>query len=500
MIRALVLSAFLLTPLHAQTVVPQMLVTISDPGELTVTALMFNPFAGTLVSTSAEVLIRPTGAVAPVSATVVTAMRTTDFSEVQFVVPAGIPYGSAQILWRTGSETWRSLNVRVARSAFIITSAIRMISAEGPAAPVGLTTPVRPGQTIILTGKGLGYGNEVTATIGGASAKVVYAGHGPTAGYDTVQLQVPTSTTPGCYVPLEVFVGESQASGQLSVTTDGAPCPHPLSLSLAHLKTLDDEGSIQLRAINLMNGLNVAQETAAWRDESVSAGIQSYSAQTLATQFHTASPACSEIPAFFVYDPGLIGLPTAFADVPTDPLPPFGENATLRNGTVSFPLALDSRAGTYYGSLPAPLDRSLSDAPAAVIGPGTWTLNWAVDSFNNASIPFTVPVPLRINAAAVLPLRRGTDQAISWNGSDYGPYASMSLLLSGRGPDGSAGRTVECTAPASAGSISIPAGLLAGFAPGSFGDISTAVRVLTGSSQSILVNYASTDRRAVEFH
>ncbi len=222
-----------------------------------------------------HVSIRPAGSTQAIPATVTTGTT--------FLVPAGIPTGTAELIWEFQREPYESTLVTLSAHNF-------ELSRSGPGgsamvASVGLATPARPGQTIGLTGTGLGYGTQVSATIGGMAATVVYAGRGTPAGMDSIQLQIPAGVADGCYVPLVLNIGVTVVQSSISVTSTGAPCKHPLNLSLGDLQNLDSGGSLNVATVQVTSALNAALSAAVHRQESAYTDISSESAAQLAGYF-----------------------------------------------------------------------------------------------------------------------------------------------------------------------------------------------------------------------
>jgi hypothetical protein len=146
---------------------PAMLATIQTGYAI---SLLYDPIAGVPPTlnygpTLGNVLIRPAGSIQAIPATI-TAQNT-------FLVPAGIPQGTAELIWQYTGATYQSVDVKIAPHNFELTR--NGPNGSAAIANVGLAMPARPGQTISLTGSGLGYGTQVGATIGGLPATVIYA-------------------------------------------------------------------------------------------------------------------------------------------------------------------------------------------------------------------------------------------------------------------------------------------------------------------------------------
>jgi uncharacterized protein (TIGR03437 family) len=466
-----------------------------------------------------NILIRPAGATATLPVNILSSVSGT----ATFIVPAGVPYGAAEILWQANG-VYQATNVYVARSNFELAQAgpggpakTQVLSAAGVATDTGLATPARPGQTLLLSGSGLGYGTQVTATIGGLPATVVYAGrNGLRPGYDQIQLQIPAGIGNGCFVPLSLNIGSAVVNSSLSVTSDGSACPHPFQLSTSDLKILDQGGSLAAGLIEMRTDLQASLDTAASRTERANFFVNAWSTVTLPATV-SAVASCDDLTAPFLISVAAFRIgdfsPTP---VPQPVLPDAGATVALQNGgtTLKFTNGGDFSVGGTYSSayLPPAQESSLANLPPAVLLPGKWI--WSSPGsadLDASSFTFNVPTPIRLSAAAPDALRRDQDQTIQWNGASFDSTSRVSLSLTGRGLDGTTRRIVSCSASASAGSITIPAALLSPFAPASIGSLHlqaapsieslphTLLKTKKGDTLLLYVQYSSSDTRPVDF-
>jgi hypothetical protein len=101
-------------------------------------------------------------------------------------------------------------------------------------------------------------------------------------------------------------------------------------------------------------------------------------------------------------------------------------------------------------------------------------------------------------------LNRGQGQTLTWNGDNFPAGSVLTASLSG-------GVSLSCTAPATAGTLTIPAALLAPFAANSLGTMSIGVsemgsfiphtlfKLKNGDTLLVFVSYSTGDTRAVDF-
>ncbi len=176
---------------------------------------------------------------------------------------------------------------------------------------------------------------------------------------------------------------------------------------------------------------------------------------------------------------------------------------TLQNG----PTTLSFTGGGYYSptNFPDATEGPLSNLPAPVIAGGKWT--WT--SSGGADLPassfgFSLPAPFQLNSGAPVSLNRGQDQTLTWNGANFPAGAVFTASLSGS-------VNVSCSAPASAGTLTIPAALLSQVAASSLGTLSIGVsqmgsfiphtlfKLKNGNTLLVFVSYSTGDTRAVDF-
>jgi uncharacterized protein (TIGR03437 family) len=463
-----------------------------------------------------NVLIRPSGSTTTLSVNIVSTVSGT----ATFIVPSGIPFGAAEVLWQTNG-VYQATNVYVVRNNFELAQAgtggpakAQILSAAGTLTDVGMAAPARPGQTVQLSGSGLGYGTQVTASIGGFPATVVYAGrNGSRPGYDQIQLQIPAGAGDGCFVPLSLTVDSAVVNSSLSVTSDGSACQHPFQFSASDLKTLDQGGSIATGQINMETDLQAALDTAASWSEQAYFSSAEWNAAAFPTPNISVPASCTDVTPGTLLGAVLGAVRVGDFSQPPAQLPPLpdpGKSVALQNGGTI--LNLSGSGGFYATTFPVTQENSLANLPPAVLMPGKWTFSTPGSAdLAASSFTFSVPVPIRLSGGAPVALRRDQDQAIQWNGAGLDSTSKVNLSLTGRSADGTTPRTVFCSASAKAGSITIPSALISPFAPASIGSIrvQTApsieslphmlVKTKKGDTLLLFVQYGSSDSRPVDF-
>jgi uncharacterized protein (TIGR03437 family) len=458
---------------------------------------------------SATLSIRPVDSDTAIPVTVTNAVA----GAITFVVPAGVPVGGAELLYQIAGQPtqWTTVNVVQSSFAFFTMASggpaiAQTVASNGSLTNVGLTTPAQPGQTLVLTGSGLGYGSTVSATIGGVAAQVNYAGAHPTqAGYDEILLQIPSAIADGCYVPVTVTYNQTTVTTTVSKTSDGSPCKHPWQLSVNDMKTLDSGGSLTDGVISLSTQLSVVTSNAGSRNESASMNLGQINAGGIAAYF---APAPAGLGCTAPRLGGVTGV--VFANIefpsPNPPVPDIGTSVTLQTPTTAITLTGVADTSYYSTSLPPPTDGPLSDLPTPIVAGGKWTFQ----SSGGADLPassfgFNLPAPIQLAGGAPISVQRSQDQTITWNGAAFDAGATVNLYLSG------STATVTCTAPAHAGTVTIPSSLLSGIAANTIGTLTINLgesgfylphaqfQLKDGSTLLMVVSFSSNDSRPVFF-
>lgn len=462
---------------------------------------------------NATLFLRPSGSSTLIPVTVTNAVA----GAIAFVVPAGVPVGGAELLYQINDEPtqWTTVNVVQSSFAFFTNGPGGTVSARTSSSTnVGLTTPVQPGQTLVLTGSGLGYGTNVTATIGGVAATVLYAGASGTqsAGHDEIWLQVPANLTDGCYVPVIVNYNQNTTATTVSGTSNGMPCRHPWGLSVSDMKNLDGGGYLAFGEIDLSTDLSVVTTNAGSRNESAEMNVSEVNAGGLAGYFPPPPKAngCSVVqPAGGVlYASFLVGA-IVYSPGPTPPTPPDpGTSVTLQSPTTTMTLTMADYGGEeYYPQTPLPsVDGPLSNLPTPAIAGGKWmwqspgSSDLAASSFN-----FTLPPPIQLTGGVPVSINRTQDQTISWNGAAFDAGATVNISLDTTSP------VVTCNVPAATGTVTIPASMLSNISPNTIGTLMIGLnesgaflphaelQLTNGSTLLMIVSFSSSDARPIFF-
>lgn len=497
-----------LSPSPDNVLAPQMLANLTE----------FSFSQNTPVSNlPATVFIRPAGSMSALPANVVTAgIEGSPF--VTFIVPAGVPIGSAQLYWQIDGGPFRSSTVVVKPNNFFLADETRVLAPNGSSSLVTFSSPARPGQTVVLTGSGLGYGTSVTAKIADVPSRVIYAGHGPKPGFDTIHLEIPPNIA-GCTALARITIDTREVLALLSVSADGAPCRHPLPFTSADLKTLDSGASLSAARLSLSSALVVTSADSASRTEAASLMvhptngadlISAISPGTTCADVSFGQGAAAPPPGIAINGGGSPSVaPTTSAINLPAPLPDLGTAISLSGPTGTYPVA--ALSASYFTTTFPTLESSFAASPQPRLAVGKWLFSTqGSPDLAPSSLTFNLPGSILIAGPAVPNVLRASPGSFSWNGTAFRTDDIVGLYLSGTSSGGTRHRALACTAPARSGTITIPAALLADFDPASIGSLnlvaipnqpllSTRLITANGAPLIVTVNYTSSDTRPVDF-
>lgn len=327
-----------------------------------------------------------------------------------------------------------------------------------------------PGDTLILWGTGLGPVNgsdaagaglgvnmpniPLTVWLGGVQAPVVYQGRsGCCIGEDEIFITVPDNVPTGCAVPLVAQIGNEISNNVLIPVAGGSRDCTPLNpvfaaLGSADMGQLAVGGTITFAELNLEkdpNG-NGYQDFAKF----VFAKILSFTPGTAA--FLPSYADSQPLGTCVIYNNS-----NGNNDVPFTNLVPLdaGSSFTLSGpgGSADVTPSTSNTLST-AGTFLVPGTFAVTGTGGADVGP--FTGNFTVSALPALTNPAT---------STNLTVTRSNGMTVNWTGG-----AGNILLQVGSNTDssGNTGTTVNCTAPASAGSFTIPAFALLALPPTNF--------------------------------
>lgn len=416
----------------------------------------------------------------------------TSAGQVAAILPSTTPVGTGTITVTYNGAASNAAPITVVKSALGLFA--RNQQGSGPAVIQdsisnynSMVNAFQPGETVTFWGTGLGPisgsdattppsgnlpGVTVAANIGGQNAVVQYAGRSGYAGEDQINITIPSGVT-GCYVPVYVTVnGVPSNFVSMSISSSGAVCTD------ANLYTSTDLQNVAAGSALRTGGIILEQETltisipgfpitlAPEEEEDGTAGFGTYTANTFLSSLGGLNR--------LALSAGCMVYTFAGSDF-SDPVQPIGLdagaaiNVTGPNGTKQ--LAKQS-PGQYYTEFVSP---SLSlGGPAATkfLTPGSYTLD---NGTGGADIgPFkvnlTVPQPVTwSNKSTVTNVLRSQPLPISWTGGAPSGQVYVvgisPLAVDATSGSFTGGATFICVAPSSAGTLTVPAGILSALPP-----------------------------------
>jgi hypothetical protein len=272
-------------------------------------------------------------------------------------------------------------------------------------------------------------------------------------------------------VPVTLRAGTA-ISNQVTIAKAAAPgaCAHPLGLTAAELKTLDDGGSIPFGSVSA-SGVVVPssnpgvkgyyQASTVWGRLTPSRAADI--AQLAQRQYpDSGSAACSLENGASIYS--IAG----FIYGPNDP-----KGSLALSGPAGQKLEIMGNEGTYIGGVGSTDPVSSPELlPPPFFSAGAWSLSLRGDStVRDFQQALHLPPPLTwTNRDSFTSISRTEDAVIRWDSAGYSSADILRVSLSGGSSIG-----IACRVPANSGSLTLPHALLAQLAPSANALITVAV-------------------------
>jgi uncharacterized protein (TIGR03437 family) len=422
---------------------------------------LYQPSGSLLPDDKVTLRFRAPGAAATRDMTILASQPSFGGFPAQFIalVPSDTPLGQADVLAVAASGKSFSTTLWIAASDFGIftkaaagyDAAVAQVWSNTPRT-VGLTTPVQAGDWVTLWGTGLGSTDStVLVDVAGIGVAPSYSGPAPgLPGVDQINFQFPAGVPDDCYIPLAVKV-DGRAGNSPSIATASAPgaCHHRLGLSSDSLATLDRGGPVPLSQSWVHSDVmpNLSTPVTYRRFDTISLDFVPYDAagvQVVTGLLSNRVSGCQ-----LNLEGGAIG--GIFLNVP-----PFDAGTPVVTGPGGVRITMDGDFG-HYSTTPSDTSYPLDSLPPSSFAPGDWAVEVPggknVAAFRAA---LRIPPALRwINRATVSPVSRASDLTLQWEPTGYADREWM------QGSVGVGTGSVICQAPATAGSITIPASLIA---------------------------------------
>jgi uncharacterized protein (TIGR03437 family) len=439
-------------------------------------------------------------------------------SQINAILPSNAPTGDVQIAVTYNGVAGQAAPAKVMDSNFGIFSAA---NGRGPgiiqnyvsATELPLNTrsaPAQPGQVEILLGTGLGpitapdnvappVGSlpvPVQVLVAGKAASVSYSGRMPgVAGVDQINFQVPADAPAGCYVPVQVKVGNNFSNiVTMAIGPQGQPCSDPLNPFSELVSGGRKGGSIFLVRANAHAQIDPTQ---APLDLSLDLGLAAFEDNTGKgdigfNPLFSLPPVgtCSsyagnlDLSSLLSNPSGLVG-GSGLLGKNLDAGPAISVTGPKGNTLPLNHLDTETNTGPYLGLLGGVIP--LGDTPSLppFLDPGTFTVSGPggkdVGAFH-ASVTIGAPVTWTNQMNTV---NRNQSLTFTWSGGDD----SKLVLIAGASLDQTAKAAggFFCFVPSAPGSYTVPASVL-GNMPATVGASSSLGAMIIGSFPT---NYAS---------
>ena len=434
------------------------------------------------------------------------------YAQINAVLPSNTPTGTGNITVSYNGTASANYPITVVTSSFGAFSVNEAGTGPGIITDVNyaVLTPwhtAKPGDYVILWGTGLGPVPDASAEktappaqtdlcpgsscptvwVAGQKANIYYAGRSSYTAEDQVVFQVPASGATGCYVQVAVQTGTITGNfTSMTVDSKGGVCSDADGVDYNDISSLvTKNGKANVGAISMLsNYLNLAIPglgTLKWDNDTLSGEVGTFSTGVLNLfQGFALAPSVNNctVSPFLQYpppiDPGLSYVTYLDAGASLSIQGPNGTVAvpTNKNGKGYSQLVGGETIANLIAGCPststnncAPFFLSSSDAISAgtytLTGPGGADVGALSTSItvpsSDASFAWTMPT-------GAIPL--SSPLTITWTGGNPSGYVDItaisSTLASGITPAATTpGILVECIAPTSAGSFTIPTYVLA---------------------------------------
>lgn len=371
------------------------------------------------------------------------------------LVPPDTPVGQAEILAVAASGASFATTMWIAASDFGIftkagtgyDAAAAQVWRGGPVT-IGLTTPVQAEERVTLWGTGLGSADPsgISVKVAGISVPPSYAGAAPgLPGVDQINFQFPAGVPDDCYVPIAVEAGGRTANTpSIAAASAPAPCHHRLGLSTNALASLDQGGRVLVSESTAYSDVLPTPDNPAlyMRNDTVSLNFMEDDAagvQAITGLLYAREAGC-QLNSSTLF--ATLALLSGSLDA--------GTPVVVGPGGVRLSM---SGYGGFYSTSPSATTYALDAIPLSIFAPGDWSVQTSggrdIAAFQAG---LRVPPPLQwTNRATISPVSRTNDLVLKW---DPTGYTDREWML---GSIGVGASSVICQAPATAGSITIPA-------------------------------------------
>ena len=407
--------------------------------------------------------------------------------QIAAILPSATPVGTGTITVTTSAGTSPTAPITVVQSAFGILTMNQAGNGLGQIQDanngynlLSYTASAKPGDAIVLWGSGLGpvtgdetqyqtqtdFGSSypIEVDLGGVSATVLYHGRSAYPGLDEVIVAVPSSLS-GCNVSAVVWHKANNIVSNvvtLPVASTGGACSDP---STPYTSTLLQKcftagcsiGSLGIAKTTTttqpttISGITIPGSTST--ADGIAGGFYKYTASQISTGI--AGPSAVSIGSCSVYSFSYNGN--------TPPAVPTGATATpLNAGTISVTTPSTTATMPYQNG-----GYSASSSTGSLIPASGGTFNFTngsggpdIGTFSGAQITLGAPLIWTNQPTSVT---RSKGLTVTWTGGTSGTTVTLfgySLAPVGNSTTSFVGAYFWCTAPVSAGTLTVPSTVL----------------------------------------
>ena len=349
----------------------------------------------------------------------------------------------------------------------------------GSIAPWSLR-PAAPGDSMVLWGTGLGADlasdsnggtsgdqtaiAQVKVIVGGIQVTPVYAGRSSgSPGLDQINFTVPASVTPSCFVSLQLSAGGKPSNqGSIAVAAPGQTACSSPALAQAQLKTLDLGGKLTAGGLQLGKIATTFTASVSEHTDTAAGWFGKYAIDEVANSnlALVQSGSCFLIQRSGTIDQLGFGLP------PSQTLDA-GAQLTLNGPNASQMPVPRQPDKSYFATLYSTGVLGVGATGSPTLSAGTYTLSGAGGTDVGAfSASATLPGDFSWTNQNLIssPIVRSSPLTVTWSGGSGGLVTILGGALTRNSGSGlTANYSAQgfiCTAQASAGSFTIPPGML----------------------------------------
>ena len=353
--------------------------------------------------------------------------------------------------------------------------------------------PAKPGDGMVLWGTGLGAdpasdanggtsGDQTAAAqvqviVEGIAVTPAYAGRSSgSPGLDQINFTVPTGVTPSCFADLQVRVGGRLSNlGSIAVAAAGQTACTSARLTQAQLQTLDQGGTLTAGGIQLGKSATTFTATVSEHTDTAAAWFGKYTIDAVAN----SNLALAQSGACFLVQRTGTTDQLGFGQRPPQTLDA-GARLAL-NGPNASNMAIPRQSdNTYLATLYSTGLEGIGATGSPTLAAGTYTVAGTggadVGAFS-ASITLPGDFVWTNQSSIANPIPRASPLTVTWTGAAGGLVTVLGAALtriSGTGASATfSALGFNCTAPASAGSFTVPSSILQQL-PAVSGDVLTA--------------------------